>query len=160
MPVIEALPIEIPSFRFGNFIWISSILQEALLNHYQLILQLLFCCCSATKLCLSLCDPIDCIMPGFPVLHNLPEFTQIHVHWVGSGNKFSGPVSFIHHLLHAFLCQIALLSVLHVCGERERASPCSLRAQEWWSAVRENHREQTWVVHRIPQNDLGKRSRL
>ena len=31
----------------------------------------------------SLCDPIDCSMPSFPVLHHLLEFAQIHVHWVG-----------------------------------------------------------------------------
>ena len=27
-----------------------------------------------------LCDPTDCSMPGFPVLHYLPEFAQTHVH--------------------------------------------------------------------------------
>ena len=37
-------------------------------------------CCSVTKLCLSLCDPMDCSTPGSPVLHHLPEFAQIHVH--------------------------------------------------------------------------------
>ena len=26
---------------------------------------------------------MDCSMPGFPVLHNLPEFAQTHVHWIG-----------------------------------------------------------------------------
>ena len=30
--------------------------------------------------CVRLCDPMDCSMPGFPVLHHLPEFAQIHVH--------------------------------------------------------------------------------
>ena len=29
-----------------------------------------------------LCDPMDCSMPSFPVLHYLPEFAQTHVHWV------------------------------------------------------------------------------
>ena len=29
-----------------------------------------------------LCNPMDCSTPGFPVLHNLPEFAQTHVHWV------------------------------------------------------------------------------
>ena len=28
----------------------------------------------------QLCDPMDCSMPGFPVLHQLPELTQTHVH--------------------------------------------------------------------------------
>ena len=39
-------------------------------------------CCSVAKSCPTLCDPMDCSMPGFPVLHYLPEFPQTHVHWV------------------------------------------------------------------------------
>ena len=31
----------------------------------------------------TLCDPMDCSMPGLPVHHQLPELTQIHVHRVG-----------------------------------------------------------------------------
>ena len=31
------------------------------------------------KLCLTLCDPMDCSTPGVPVHHQLPEFTQTHV---------------------------------------------------------------------------------
>ena len=30
--------------------------------------------------CVRLCDPMDCSMPGFPVHHQLLEFTQTHVH--------------------------------------------------------------------------------
>ena len=33
-------------------------------------------------LCLTLCDPMDCSMPGFPVHHQLLEFTQTHVHCI------------------------------------------------------------------------------
>ena len=36
------------------------------------------CCCLVTKSCLTLCDPMSCSMPGFPVLHSLPEFAQTH----------------------------------------------------------------------------------
>ena len=36
-----------------------------------------------TQLCMTLCDPMDCSMPGFPVHNQLPEFIQTHVHWVG-----------------------------------------------------------------------------
>ena len=32
--------------------------------------------------CLTLCNPVDCRMPGFPVHHQLPELAQTHVHWV------------------------------------------------------------------------------
>ena len=30
--------------------------------------------------CPTLCDPMDCSMPGIPVLHQLLEFTQTHAH--------------------------------------------------------------------------------
>ena len=35
---------------------------------------------SVAQLCPALCDPMDCSMPGFPVHHQHPEFTQTHVH--------------------------------------------------------------------------------
>ena len=38
------------------------------------------CCCSVAKLCPVLCNPMDCSMPGFPVLHYLPEFAHTPVH--------------------------------------------------------------------------------
>ena len=37
------------------------------------------CYCSVPKSCPTLCDPMDYSTPGFPVLHYLPEFTQVHV---------------------------------------------------------------------------------
>ena len=40
-----------------------------------------------------LCDPIDDSMPGFPVFLYLPEFAQIHVHWVGGAIHSSHPLS-------------------------------------------------------------------
>ena len=36
---------------------------------------------------------MDCSMPGFPVLHHLPEFVQTHVHWVGDVIQPSYPLS-------------------------------------------------------------------
>jgi len=38
------------------------------------------CCCSATQPLLSLCNPMECSMPGFPVLHHLLELAQTHAH--------------------------------------------------------------------------------
>ena len=38
---------------------------------------------SIAHFCLTLWDPMDCSMPGLPVHHQLPEFSQTHVHWVG-----------------------------------------------------------------------------
>ena len=40
-------------------------------------------CCSVAQSCLTLCDPIDCSTPGFPVPHHLPKFIQVHVHCIG-----------------------------------------------------------------------------
>ena len=40
-------------------------------------------CCSVVQSCLTLCKPMDCSTPEFPVLHHLPEFTQIRVSRVG-----------------------------------------------------------------------------
>ena len=48
---------------------------------------------SVTQSCLTLCDPMDCGTPGFPVYHQLPEFTQTHVHWVGDAIQLSHPLS-------------------------------------------------------------------
>ena len=50
------------------------------------------CCCSVTQSCLTLCDPVDCIMPGFPVLHHLPEFAQTYVHGVDDAIQTSQPL--------------------------------------------------------------------
>ena len=40
-----------------------------------------------------LCDPMDCSIPGFPVYHQLPEFTQAHVHWISDAIQPSHPLS-------------------------------------------------------------------
>ena len=58
------------------------------------LLLLLYCeiCCSVTK-CLTLYDPKDSSMPGFPVLHYLLEFSQTHVYWVSDAIQSSHPLS-------------------------------------------------------------------
>ena len=38
---------------------------------------------SVTQSCLTLCNPMNRSTPGLRVHHQLPEFTQTHVHWVG-----------------------------------------------------------------------------
>ena len=48
---------------------------------------------SVAQLCPTLCDPMDCSTPGLPVHHQLPEFTQTHVHWVGDAIQPSHPLS-------------------------------------------------------------------
>ena len=48
---------------------------------------------SLTQKCLTLCDPMNHSTPGLPVHHQLPEFTQTHVHWVGDAIQPSHPLS-------------------------------------------------------------------
>ena len=50
------------------------------------------CCCSFAQLCPTLCDPMDCSMPGFPVLHYLLESAQTHVLWVDDAIQPSHPL--------------------------------------------------------------------
>ena len=49
---------------------------------------------SVAQLCPTLCDPMNCSTPGLPVHHQLPEFTQTHIHWVGDAIQPSHPMSF------------------------------------------------------------------
>ena len=49
--------------------------------------------CSVPQTCLTLSDPMDCSIPGLLVHHQLPEFTQAHVHWVGNAIQPFHPLS-------------------------------------------------------------------
>ena len=47
---------------------------------------------SSVQSCPALCDPMDCSMPGLPAHHQLPKFTQTHVHWVDDAIQPSHPL--------------------------------------------------------------------
>ena len=64
---------------------------------FILLIYFFFCCCSFAQSCLTLCDPMDCSTPGFPVLHCLPEFAQIDV------------VELVMPSSHLILCHLLLL---------------------------------------------------
>ena len=63
---------------------------------YPLIPTSNHCCLyqfsSVTQLCPTLCNPMDCSMPGFPVHHQLLELTQAHVHKVSNAIQPSHPL--------------------------------------------------------------------
>ena len=48
---------------------------------------------SATQSCLTLSSPMDCSIPGFPVLNCLLEFAVTHIHWIGDAIQPSHPLS-------------------------------------------------------------------
>ena len=49
----------------------------------QRCLLITYVCVLSPQACGTLCDPVGCSLPGFPVLHHLPELAQTHIHWVG-----------------------------------------------------------------------------
>ena len=48
---------------------------------------------SVAQLCTTLCNPMDWSMPGLPVHHQLLEFTQTPLHWMGDAMQPSHPLS-------------------------------------------------------------------
>ena len=60
-----------------------------IINFYNLTHQSVS---SGAQSCPTLCNPMDCSTPGFPVHHKLPEFTQTHAHWVSNAIQAYHPV--------------------------------------------------------------------
>ena len=48
---------------------------------------------SVTQSCPTLCDPMNCSTPGFPVHYQLPQLTETHVHWVSDAIQLFHPLS-------------------------------------------------------------------
>ena len=59
--------------------------------HFPISISIQFS--SLPQSCLTLCDPMDCNMPGFSVHCQFPELTQTHVHWVSDAIQSSHPLS-------------------------------------------------------------------
>ena len=65
---------------------------------------------SVAQSCPTLCDPMNHSTPGLPVHHQLPEFTQTHVHWVGDAIQPSHPLPSIFPSIRFFSNE----SVFHI----------------------------------------------
>ena len=70
----------------------------------------------------TLCDPMDCSMPGLPVHHQLPEFTQTHVHEL---------VMPSNHLI--LCCSLLLPSILPIIGIFSNESALHIRWPKYCS---------------------------
>ena len=75
---------------------------------------------SVTQSCPTLCDPMDCSMPGLPVYHQLPELAQTDVRWVSA---------------HLTLCRPLLLppSIFHNIRVFSNESVLCIRWSKYWS---------------------------
>ena len=74
-------------------------------------------CCSGTQSCPTLCDPMNCSMPGLPVRCRLPEFAQVHVHCIGDAIQLSHPLmpsSPYLHTTHIILCMTSVSFYCHI----------------------------------------------
>ena len=78
---------------------------------------------SVTQSCLSLCNPMNRSTPGLPVHHQLPEFTQTHVHRVGDASS------------HLILCRPLLLppSIFPSIRVFSNESVLPIRWPKYWS---------------------------
>ena len=70
--------------------WLVSLINSLQMNLVSFSVQVQFS--SVAQSCPTLCNPMDCSTPGFPVHHQLPEPTQTHVHWVGDVIQPSHPL--------------------------------------------------------------------
>ena len=97
-----------------NNVFVSVLIQWMNLN--------LFHFSSVTQSCPTLCNPMDCSTPGFPVLHHLPELAQIHVHQVGDATQPSHP-----------LCSFLLPSIFPSIGVFSNESAHCVRWPKYWN---------------------------
>ena len=96
-----------PFFFEGRFCWIfNSLLTYFLLSPFWICYTtafwhlwfLMIQFSSVTQSCTTVCDPMNCSTPGLQVHHQLPEFTQTHVHRVGDAIQPSQPLASLSSL--------------------------------------------------------------
>ena len=71
---------------------LSASFYMAIMAEYIVLCIQIHCCYTVAQSCLSLCDSMDCSTPGFPVIHQLLELAQTHVHQVSYAVQPSHPL--------------------------------------------------------------------
>ena len=102
------------------------------------------CCCSVTKSCLILCDPMDCNMPGLPVHHHhLPEFKYMFIKLVTQFN----------HLIfwHCLLLPPSVFPSIRVLSNE---SALCIRWPKYWSFIRPSNEYSGLISFWIDYFDL------
>ena len=89
---IRQINIKRSSDSFSMIFWII-ILPHGVLCTTSLVTTIPIQFSSVAQSCPTLCDPMNRSRPGLPVHHQLPEFTQTHVHRVGDAIQPSHPLS-------------------------------------------------------------------
>ena len=81
--------------------------------------------------CPTLCNPRDCSMPGLPVHHQPPEFTQTPVHWVGDAIQPSHPLSSLSPTFNLSQHQSFQMSQFFISGEVSASASVLPMNIEW-----------------------------
>ena len=90
--ILERVPISTPGDRLNPGIEPGSLVSPALAGGFLTTSTTSVQFSSVAQLCLTLCDPMNHSTPGLPVHHQLPEFTQTHVHRVSDAIQPSHPL--------------------------------------------------------------------
>ena len=93
------------------------------------------CCCSVAQSCPTLCNPMDCGMPGFLILHYLP-FVQTHVHWVSDAHPtISGSSVVPFSSCHPWGISLTLCVLLLVLTLNHFVAFCECEAWTKWATL-------------------------
>ena len=112
--------------------WIPQICDYTLSNSWSVQFS------SVAQPCPTLCDPKYCSTPGLSVHHQLPEFTQIYVHWVSDAIQPSHPVVPFSSHLQSFLASGSFqMSQFFASGDESigvsaSASVLPMNIQNWF----------------------------
>ena len=111
--------------------WVPCVGRQ-ILNHWT-TMEVSVQSISVPQSCLTRCNPRDCSMPGLPVHHQLPEFTQTHAHWSQWYHPTisSSVVPFSSHL-HSFPASGSFpMSQLFTSGSQRIGISASTQSFQW-----------------------------
>ena len=118
-------------------VWLSATDLKELNSKTGFTHYMTFCCCSVTKSCLTLWDPIDCSTPGSPVLHYLLEllrFTSIELVMLSNHLILCRPLLLLSILssIRIFSNELALCTGGQSIGVSVSASVHPRNIQDWF----------------------------
>ena len=104
---------------------------------YQRVFRIISSVGSIAQSCLTLCEPMNCSTPSLPAHHQLSEFSQTYVHWVGDAiqpsNPLSSPSPFALNLysIRVFQMNQLFASRGQSIGVSPSASGLPMNTQDW-----------------------------
>ena len=107
----------------GIYIYMFACVLNCITHSVKILVTITSCICSIAQPYPVLCNPMDCSMPGFPVLPYLLEFAQTHVHCISDAIQPPHPLS----------PTVFLPSILPSIRVFSNESALSIRCPKYWS---------------------------